>query len=174
VSGGSEVRYDGTNAAVPEVRPHEQEDTMSGNDARTAREQVSDRFDHLSPTECWALLEGKAVGRVAYCKVNGPVVLPVNYTVRDQSIVFRTAGGSLLHDAMNTAQAAFQVDDIDDFLQAGWSVLLVGRAQWVSDTDSLTDLWWDRHQPPPWADGERNAFVRLVPTEITGRRVHPS
>ena len=129
------------------------------------------RFEHLQPAECWELLKGKSVGRIAYCKVNGPVVLPVNYTVRDQSIVFRTAVGSLLHEAMHTAQAAFQVDEIDDLVQAGWSVLLVGRAQWVSDTDQLTDLWWDQRQPPPWAGGERDAFVRVLPLEITGRRV---
>jgi nitroimidazol reductase NimA-like FMN-containing flavoprotein (pyridoxamine 5'-phosphate oxidase superfamily) len=146
---------------------------MSGNDARTGTEPVSGRFEHLSQAECWALLMGKSVGRVAYCKANGPVVLPVNYTIRDQSIVFRTAAGSLLHDAMKSTQASFQVDEIDDFLQTGWSVLLIGTARWVSDTEQLTDLWWDQHQPDPWAGGERNAFVRLLPSEVTGRRVHP-
>jgi nitroimidazol reductase NimA-like FMN-containing flavoprotein (pyridoxamine 5'-phosphate oxidase superfamily) len=146
---------------------------MSGNDGPTGLESRSDRFERLSPAECWELLTSKSVGRIAYCKANGPVVLPVNYTIRDQSIVFRTAAGGLLHDAMKSAQAAFQVDEIDDFLQAGWSVLLVGTAQWVSDTEQLTDLWWDQHQPDPWAGGNRNAFVRLLPSEITGRRVHP-
>lgn len=147
---------------------------MSGNDKpRGLEESPSGRFDRLSPAECWELLTGKAVGRIAYCNANGPVVLPVNYTIRDQSIVFRTAAGGLLHDAMRFAQAAFQVDEIDDFLQAGWSVLLVGNAQWVNDTEQLTDLWWDQHQPDPWAGGDRNAFVRLLPSEITGRRVHP-
>jgi uncharacterized protein len=146
---------------------------MSGNDEPREPESPSGRFDHLSPAECWELLTAKSVGRIAYCKANGPVVLPVNYTIRGQSIVFRTAAGGLLHDAMRSAQAAFQVDEIDDFLQAGWSVLLVGNAQWVNDTEQLTDLWWDQHQPDPWAGGERNAFVRLLPSEITGRRVHP-
>lgn len=116
----------------------------------------------------------KRVGRVAYCERQGPVVLPVNYTVRSQSIVFRTKAGSRLARFMNDAKASFQVDEIDDFWESGWSVLISGEAQWVADTDELCDLWWDQHQPQPWADGERNAFVRIVPSAITGRRVHPS
>jgi hypothetical protein len=75
---------------------------------------------------------------------------------------------------MNDAPASFEVDEIDDYLQAGWSVLVTGMAQWVTDTEDLSDLWWDQHQPQPWAEGERNAFVRIVPTSITGRRVHAS
>ena len=111
---------------------------------------------------------------MAYCHAKTPGVLPVNYAVRDQSIVFRTAAGSRLARLMKDTQVAFQVDEIDDFLQAGWSVLVVGDAHWVTDTEELSDLWWDQHQPQPWAQGERNAFVRIVPSEITGRRVYPT
>jgi len=132
------------------------------------------RFEHLSRSECLELLAVKQVGRVAYCAASGPVVLPVNYTVRDQSIIFRTAAGSTLAQFMKDQPAAFQVDEIDGFLQAGWSVLVAGTAHWVVDTEDLSDLWWDQHQPEPWAVGERNAFVRIVPSTITGRRVHPS
>jgi uncharacterized protein len=132
------------------------------------------RVEHLSRDECLELLESKRVGRVAYCETRGPVVLPVNFTVRSQSIVFRTKAGSRLAQHMNDAPATFQIDEIDDFLQSGWSVLVVGVAHWVTDTEDLSDLWWDQHQPQPWAEGERNAFVRIVPATITGRRVHPS
>jgi hypothetical protein len=55
----------------------------------------------------------------------------------------------------------------------GGVVLLVGVAQWVTDTDELTDLWWDQHQPDPWAADEGNVFVRIVPTRISGRRLRP-
>jgi hypothetical protein len=34
-------------------------------------------------------------------------------------------------------------------------------------------LWWDQHQPGPWAGSERNVFVRIVATRITGRRLLP-
>lgn len=147
---------------------------MIPHDPPPSMETKPGRFEHLSRDECLELLESKKVGRVAYCGPKGPVVLPINYTVRSQSIVFRTRAGSRLATFMNDASATFQVDDIDDFLQAGWSVLVVGVAEWVTDTEELSELWWDQHQPQPWAEGERNAFVRIVPSAITGRRVYPS
>jgi len=130
-------------------------------------------FEHLSRAECFELLQAKQVGRVAYCNADGPVVLPVNYTVRSHSIVFRTVAGSTLARSVEDAPTAFQVDEIDDLSQSGWSVLVVGVAQRVIDTEDVLDLWVDQHQPQPWADGERNAFVRIAPSTITGRRVHP-
>jgi nitroimidazol reductase NimA-like FMN-containing flavoprotein (pyridoxamine 5'-phosphate oxidase superfamily) len=126
-------------------------------------------FEELSPAGCWELVQAKTIGRVAYCNAGEPTVLPVNYTVRAGSIVFRTAARSRLADAMNDHTAAFEVDEIDERQHSGRSVLLVGVAQWVTDTDELTDLWWDQHQPDPWAAGERNVFVRIVPTRISGR-----
>ena len=147
---------------------------MTAHEPPRGVEALPGRFEHLSRSECLELLEAKQVGRVAYCVATGPVVLPVNYTVRDESIVFRTAAGGTLARSMKDQPASFQVDEIDDFLQAGWSVLVSGTAHWVVDTEDLSDLWWDRHQPEPWAPGERNAFVRIVPSTITGRRVHPS
>ena len=147
---------------------------MISHDPPPKMETTPGRFEHLSREECLELLELKKVGRVAYCEPKGPVVLPVNFTVRSQSIVFRTRAASRLARYLNDGPASFQVDEIDDFLQAGWSVLVTGVAQWVTDTEELSDLWWDQHQPQPWAEGERNAFVRIVPSTITGRRVHPS
>jgi len=147
---------------------------MIAHDPPPSRESRPGRFEHLSREECLELLESKQVGRVAYCEPRGPVVLPVNFTVRSQSVVFRTRAGSRLARFVNDAPASFQVDEIDAFLQAGWSVLVIGVAQWVTDTEDLSDLWWDQHQTQPWAEGERNAFVRIVPSSITGRRVHPS
>jgi nitroimidazol reductase NimA-like FMN-containing flavoprotein (pyridoxamine 5'-phosphate oxidase superfamily) len=142
-----------------------------GADETTSGTTVPGRLEELSPADCWELLEERAVGRVAYCNAGEPTVLPVNYTVRTGSIVFRTRVRGRLADAMNDLTAAFEVDDVDEHMHAGWSVLLVGLASWVTDTEELSDLWWDQHQPEPWAAGERNVFVRIVPTKVTGRRL---
>jgi nitroimidazol reductase NimA-like FMN-containing flavoprotein (pyridoxamine 5'-phosphate oxidase superfamily) len=147
---------------------------MNGHYPQPSTPAIAGHFEHLEPAECLELLGAKKVGRVAYCDAQTPGVLPVNYALRDQSIVFRTAAGSRLARHMKDTRVAFQVDEIDDFLQAGWSVLVVGVAHWVTDAEEIADLWWDQHQPQPWADGERNAFVRIVPSAITGRRVYPT
>ncbi|TDU87884.1 nitroimidazol reductase NimA-like FMN-containing flavoprotein (pyridoxamine 5'-phosphate oxidase superfamily) [Kribbella voronezhensis] len=127
-------------------------------------------FQHLPPEECRDLLTTKSVGRVGFSSPDGPQVLPVNYVVHRRDIIFRTDAGSALANAMRGSRVAFEIDDIDEFLQSGWSVLIVGDADHVDDPDLLVELWGDRG-PQPWAVGLRTQFVRITPTRLTGRRV---
>ncbi|MGH3465648.1 MAG: pyridoxamine 5'-phosphate oxidase family protein [Kribbellaceae bacterium] len=127
-------------------------------------------FQHLPPEECRELLAAKSVGRVGFNGPDGPQVLPVNYVVHRRSIFFRTAAGSALADAMRNSRVAFEIDDIDEFLQSGWSVVAVGDADLVDDPDLLAELWGE-HDPEPWAVGLRTQFVRITPGRLTGRRV---
>jgi uncharacterized protein len=76
-------------------------------------------FQHLPPEECRELLAAKSVGRVGFNGPDGPQVLPVNYVVHRRGIFFRTAVGSALADAMRSSRVAFEIDDIDEFLQSG-------------------------------------------------------
>jgi nitroimidazol reductase NimA-like FMN-containing flavoprotein (pyridoxamine 5'-phosphate oxidase superfamily) len=132
------------------------------------------RFEELTRDECVRLLEAKSVGRIAFCGPDGPRVYPVNYTWRDGAVIFRTAAYNSLATGVRDAAAAFEVDDFDEFLQGGWSVLAVGRARAVEDPDEVTDMWGGDRAPEPWAAGTRALFIRLVPRQISGRRVHPS
>ncbi|HZO67232.1 MAG TPA: pyridoxamine 5'-phosphate oxidase family protein [Kribbellaceae bacterium] len=127
-------------------------------------------FQHLPPEECRELLAVKSVGRVGFNGPDGPQVLPVNYVVHRRAIFFRTAVGSALADAMRNSRVAFEIDDIDEFLQSGWSVMAVGDAELVDDPDILVELWGDEG-PKPWAVGLRTQFVRIRPIRFTGRRV---
>jgi nitroimidazol reductase NimA-like FMN-containing flavoprotein (pyridoxamine 5'-phosphate oxidase superfamily) len=127
-------------------------------------------FQHLPVEECWELLAAKFVGRVGFNGSDGVQVLPVNYVVHRRSIFFRTAAGSALADAMRNNRVAFEIDDIDEFLQSGWSVVAVGDADLVDDPDLLVELWGEQ-DPQPWAVGQRTQFVRITPTRLTGRRV---
>jgi nitroimidazol reductase NimA-like FMN-containing flavoprotein (pyridoxamine 5'-phosphate oxidase superfamily) len=129
-------------------------------------------FQHLPPEECRDLLGAKSVGRVAFTGPDGPQVLPVNYVVHRRDIFFRTATDSTLAKAMRNSRVAFEIDDIDEFLQSGWSVVAVGDADLVDDPDLLVELWGDQG-PKPWAAGLRTQFVRIRPIRVTGRRVLP-
>jgi hypothetical protein len=71
---------------------------------------------------------------------------------------------------MRHTRVAFEIDDIDEFLQCGWSVVAVGEADLVEDPDLLVELWGDQG-PTPWAVGLRTQFVRITPSRLTGRRV---
>jgi uncharacterized protein len=127
-------------------------------------------FQHLPPEECRELLAAKSVGRVGFNSPDGPQILPVNYIFHRRSIFFRTAAGSALADAMRNSQVAFEVDDVDEFLQGGWSVLVTGHAELVEDPKLLVELWGEQ-DPTPWAAGLRTQFVQLEPIRLTGRRV---
>jgi hypothetical protein len=123
----------------------------------------------LSRDECLRLLGTRRVGRYAYvASARALDVVPVNYVSRpDGSVLFRTGPGPKLSAADRRDVVAFQVDDIDETHHTGWSVLLTGRAQRLSQTDAraLGEL------PRPWADGPRNQFVLIEPTLIEGRRL---
>lgn len=118
--------------------------------------------------DCLRLLAISRVGRVAYNSPDGPVVVPVNGRVHGTSVYLRTREGSALADALRDGVASYQVDGFDDFHQAGWSILLRGRARWIEE-DELPE--YESEWPLPWAAGERDVNVRIDATEITGRRL---
>ncbi|WP_128378897.1 DUF1918 domain-containing protein [Streptomyces cavernae] len=127
----------------------------------------------LGPEECRALLSTHGVGRVAVSEPDGrPAVVPVNYEVIDDSIVFRTAPDSLPAAAVGT-EVAFEVDHVDDVLSQGWSVLATGPAGVVTEPDVVRQLSRRVHTTP-WAGGEREMWVAIRPTRITGRRITPA
>lgn len=116
---------------------------------------------------CLRLLGGRAVGRLGIVVGGEPLILPVNYAVLGETIVFRSAPGSKL-DMGPRAPACFEVDEFDESMSTGWSVLVNGRLEEIdADEAGHPDV-------TPWAPGERAHWMRLVPRRITGRRVGPA
>jgi hypothetical protein len=100
-----------------------------------------------------------------------PAILPVKYLLWDDDILFRTAPGTKLSAALMGAVVGFEVDDTDDDMSRGWSVLVVGHANAVRDQATL-----DRVRRLPlqaWAAGERDHFVRIPTEHISGRAFGP-
>ncbi|WP_445281938.1 pyridoxamine 5'-phosphate oxidase family protein [Streptomyces sp. DSM 118148] len=127
----------------------------------------------LSPQECRTLLSTHGVGRVALSTSEGrPAVVPVNYEFVDDAIVFRTAPHSVTAAAAET-EVAFEVDHVDDALSQGWSVLAVGPARVLTDPEAVHRLTQAAHTRP-WAGGEREMWVSIEPTSLTGRRITPA
>jgi hypothetical protein len=77
-----------------------------------------------------ALLAAKSVGRIAYTSDAGARILPVNYILLDDCIIFRTVpDGEIFHHALDSI-CAFEIDETDEFFLSGWSVVAVGRCNW--------------------------------------------
>lgn len=66
----------------------------------------------LTVSACWELLRQAVVGRLAVVVDGGPEIFPVNYLVDHGSIIFRTAEGTKLANAID-GPVAFEVDDYD-------------------------------------------------------------
>jgi nitroimidazol reductase NimA-like FMN-containing flavoprotein (pyridoxamine 5'-phosphate oxidase superfamily) len=127
-------------------------------------------LDTLSRDECEALLADGGVGRLVFLSAQGPAALPVNFRLLGGDVVFRTRAEGLLATAVATDNlVGFEVDQIDEALSEGWSVLLSGRARLVEDPDELERI--ARLGIEPWPGGRRETLVRIETTEISGRRI---
>ncbi len=123
----------------------------------------------MGPEECRERLATHGVGRVSVSTAQGPAVIPVNYSVVDDAVVFRTAPDATPAAAAGT-EVAFEVDHIDETLSEGWSVLVVGRAQRVTDPAAVRRLT-DTAYSAPWPGGSRDLWLRIEPGSVTGRRI---
>jgi nitroimidazol reductase NimA-like FMN-containing flavoprotein (pyridoxamine 5'-phosphate oxidase superfamily) len=120
--------------------------------------------------ECLQLLAHERLGRVAVVPDGvRPTVLPVNYVLDGESIVFRTAPGSKLTSALRNGHVAFEIDGADPMAHTGWSVIVTGHAEEVTETDELERM--NGLPLRPWAEGEKSHFIRIPTTEVSGRRI---
>lgn len=122
----------------------------------------------LPPAECWRLLAATRVGRVGLVVDGEPVILPVNHVVHQRTVVFRTAGGTKLATMTSWPTVAFEVDGTDGE-GLGWSVLVSGRAERVTDAATVRDV--EALGLRPWAPGPKLHWVRIVPRRVSGRRI---
>ena len=122
----------------------------------------------LTKSECFRLLAGQHVGRVAVVDDRGPIALPVNFIVDRHTVVFRTDEGTKLDAAAAHRRVAFEVDGTDPAARSGWSVVVRGEAAQVTGPAELAAL---RRLPlRPWAPGAKDRYVRILPAVLTGRR----
>jgi uncharacterized protein len=118
---------------------------------------------------CLSLLAAVAVGRVGFVAGGEVVVLPVNFVMDGQNVVFRTASGSKLASAEDGSVVAFEADNYDDITRSGWSVLVSGRAEVVEDDAEIGRL--TQLGLSSWASAlDRPFWIRIRPTSVSGRR----
>jgi nitroimidazol reductase NimA-like FMN-containing flavoprotein (pyridoxamine 5'-phosphate oxidase superfamily) len=128
-------------------------------------QQDAGDLETLSVDECFDLLRRCTVGRVAVnAEHMGPLVVPVNFVLDGDAVVFRTDDGTKVR-LLGDGYVSFEVDSIDHAHHTGWSVLVRGIAYeaqpWeVRDLDLVT-----------WTSGSKDHWIRIVPGRVTGRRI---
>lgn len=124
----------------------------------------------LAEDECWQLLASAEVGRVGLLVRDRPEVLPVNYILDGEAVLFRTAEGTVLNEAASEV-VAFEVDQLDTVTRAGWSVLVQGSAEDISDSVDANSERMRRLWLVTWAPEGRHRWFRIEPDKVTGRRL---
>jgi nitroimidazol reductase NimA-like FMN-containing flavoprotein (pyridoxamine 5'-phosphate oxidase superfamily) len=129
---------------------------------------------HVIPAdECYRLLGTHELGRLAINAERFPIVVPVNYAMDGTTVVVRTRPGSKLLAAQH-ANVVFEVDDVDRRTRSGWSVLVRALAEEVGEEHRAELVARTRASgAEPWAPGEHGHWLRLIPQEVTGRRIVP-
>ena len=127
-------------------------------------------LDIIDRRECLTLLAQERLGRVAVVPDGTrPTILPVNYVLDGESIVFRTAPGSKLTAALRDGHVAFEIDGFDPLDHTGWSVVVTGHAEEIVDAAELARA--GELPLRPWADGDKSHYVRIPTDHVSGRRI---
>jgi transcriptional regulator with XRE-family HTH domain len=140
-----------------------------GRDLQAACWGSDGELERLTQAECHQLLAPRGIGRIGFRSASGMMILPVNYAVTGGTVVIRTGAGSLI-GGHGDGPVSFQADHFDLELGQGWSVLVLGEAHRVLQPGELQQLR-EHCDLRPWPGGEHDLFVRIVPTQLTGRRI---
>jgi hypothetical protein len=125
----------------------------------------------LDRSECLTLLRTATLGRIAVTFGALPVILPVNFRLVDDQVVFRTGIGTKLDAATCETIVAFEVDELDPLSHAGWSVVVTGYATEVTDPTARVAM--ASANIPRWAPSDGERFISVSTEMITGRRINP-
>ena len=126
----------------------------------------------LGEAEALALAATVPIGRVAYSRYALPAVHVVNFALDGRDVIFRTRKGAKFGAAVADTVIAFEVDRIDEATHSGWTVTLTGRSRLVTakaEQERLAMLGIT-----PWAQGDRDWYIRIVTQKVTGRRIGPA
>lgn len=124
----------------------------------------------LTPTECWELIASEEIGRVGVLVDGVPEIYPINHTVWNEAILFRTDRGSKLRGLVRNPMVCFEVDGTSPAAKIGWSVMVKGRAVEltagpdVAQAAALPLEYWGLGEKPHW--------IRIEPEAVTGRRIY--
>lgn len=115
------------------------------------------------------LLGTATLGRVGVSLGALPIVLPVNFRLIEDQIVFRTGIGTKLDVATCNQIVAFEADDYEPLSHAGWSVVVTGVAREITDPAEVTAL--SAVPIPRWAPHGNGRTVAISTDLVSGRRV---
>ena len=125
----------------------------------------------LSRAESLRLLGGVSLGRLVFTHLALPAIRPVNHVVDGDRVIIRTYHGTAIAHAVGGhpgTVVAYEADVIDPETHLGWSVIVVGRANRVTDRAAADHY---RAQLQPWVAGGMDDVIAIQADMIDGFRL---
>jgi uncharacterized protein len=148
---------------------------LSAPDSPEMHGESNPRLLELTREECVCLLASAELGRLAVNVPDWPpLIRPVSYVFDEpsKSVVFRTARGSKFHALTHAQRAAFEIDGHEPAGQTGWSVIVVGAVEEITNPAELSRL--ERSRLRSWVPGDAPHWMRIRATLVSGRRIGPA
>lgn len=118
----------------------------------------------LTTEQCWAMLRAEEFGRLAFRLVDEVHIVPINYAVDGDTLLFRTAGGDKLLGVLLGADVAFEIDQFER--ESARSVVVRGTVRLLGEEEA------HRAENVPlrsWLGSRKYNVVEIAPRVVTGR-----
>jgi nitroimidazol reductase NimA-like FMN-containing flavoprotein (pyridoxamine 5'-phosphate oxidase superfamily) len=100
-----------------------------------------------------------------------PEIFPMNHAFDPATgeIAFPSRAATKLRAALAAEWVAYEVDGIDPEDGSGWSVMVIGRAEELTDRHAIERMV--RLRKARWAVSEQSHWLIIRPARITGRLI---
>ncbi|WP_295627376.1 pyridoxamine 5'-phosphate oxidase family protein [uncultured Corynebacterium sp.] len=130
----------------------------------------NDVIERLNDDEALELLATKTFGRLVVRRKDDMDLFPLNYTVHEGKIYFRTAEGSKLFSLSLNDDVLFEADNVDESGASAWSVIVKGTARALTSNDEIRKA--DELPLKPWLPTLKYNYVEITPGDVSGRKFH--
>ncbi len=123
-----------------------------------------ERITVLSTAQCWELLRAAHFGRLAYRLGSEVNLVPVNYGVDGDTLLFRTAEGDKLLGVVMHPDVVFEIDEHDG--ERAHSVVVRGTARRLEEDEEHRA---DDIGLQSWLGTLKYNVVEIRPDSLSGR-----
>lgn len=117
----------------------------------------------LTTQECWDLLRADEFGRLAYRLGDEVHLVPINYAVDGDTILFLTGEGNKLLGVTLHPEVVFEIDAYDD--DRAHSVIVRGLARRLEEDEEHRI---ENIPLRPWVSTPKYNVVEIRPTQLSG------
>lgn len=141
---------------------------LSAPDSLSGANSPDDSLEEMDHDTCLEWLASLDIGRIAWAEGGRVMVFPLNFAFDGDDIVIRTASETVIKAVASSHHVTFQGDDIETAVRVGWTVVVSGPAEEVTDPAEVARLTL---LVQPWRGAEDLRVLRIHVHHVAGRRL---